>query len=179
VNSAKKERMLKYKDNVDYLVSSIIYLGTHGFYWARSSSNLAAELSVDQDKLTRVFEGFPGLFRRSRRVGPNGQPYYALQARYAQREGGDVADPEEVSYIAPLTVDKLKMLTDFVLESAEAERTSRRANIANAFSTAAAVLAAATAILVALAKADEHPSAAAGASCLSSRPAAPVSTTHP
>lgn len=147
---------MRYKDNIDYLVASIIYLGTHKFYWARSPKNLASELSVDEQKLQAVFESFPGLFRKSKRSAGNGQHYYALQARYAQREGGDTADPEEVSYIAPLDTAKLKMLTDFVLQSAEAERTSRRAGLTNAISAGAAVLAAITAVTVAVVKVGEE-----------------------
>ncbi len=170
---------MKYKDNVDYLVSSIMYLGSHSWYWARSPSNLAAELSMDQNKLEGVFNGFPGIFRKSRRMAPSGQHYYALQARYAQRKGGDTEDPEEVSYIEPLTVDKLKMLTDFVLQSAESERTSLRSNVANATSTIAAVIAAIAAITVAVIKLDDRTSVAAGGSIPKSEQMAKTVAQHP
>src|SRR5690349_5900123 len=98
---------MRYADHIDYLLPSVIYLGTHQSYWARSPRRMASELSLDHERLLAVFEGFPGLFRRSQRLAPHGEHYYALQARYAQREGMDTADPEEISYINPLDKEKL------------------------------------------------------------------------
>lgn len=79
---------MRYADNIDYLLASILYLGTHTFYWARSPSSMASELSLDQDKLADVFRAFPGIYRSSKRTSPQGEHYYALQARYALKEGG-------------------------------------------------------------------------------------------
>lgn len=141
---------LRYTDNIDYLVSAITYLSSHKYYWARSPTNMARELSLDRDHLRRVFEGFPGIFRRSVRVSDAGEHFYAVQARYAQRDGGDTSDPEQVSYIEPLPVDRLRLLTDFVLASAEAERAGRRAWITNTISVGAALIAAGSAIAVAI-----------------------------
>jgi hypothetical protein len=143
---------MRYTDHIDYLVSTIVYLSTHGFYWARSPSNMATELSLDKHRLSKVFDGFPGLYRRSVRRSSAGEHYYAVQARYAQREGGDTEDPEEISYIAPLPVERLKLLIDFVTQSAEAERTNRRAWITNTISMSAAIVAAIAAVAVALMK---------------------------
>lgn len=63
---------MKYVRRVDYLVASIIYLGTHSYYWARSPQALARELSMDADELQEVFNSFPGLFRKSHRLAGNG-----------------------------------------------------------------------------------------------------------
>ena len=52
---------MRYCDHIDYLMSTIVYLGTHTFYWARSPGNMATELSLDKEHLRQVFEGFPGL----------------------------------------------------------------------------------------------------------------------
>jgi hypothetical protein len=114
--------MVRYADEIDYLIASIFYLGTHTSYWARSPRALATELSLNETRLQAIFEGFPGLYRRSVRVSPHGQHYYALRARYAQREGMDTADPEEIAYINPLDKDKLQLLINFVTATAEAER---------------------------------------------------------
>ena len=104
---------MKYSNNLDYLLASIIYLGTHTYWWARSPKSMAAELQLNEQRLERAFEGFPGLFRKSVRTDKEtGQHYFALQARYAQKEGGDIADPEQTAYIKPLSTDELTMLID-------------------------------------------------------------------
>jgi hypothetical protein len=143
---------MKYAEKIDYLVSSIIYLGTHTYYWARSPDALASELSMDATTLEEVFQSFPGLFRKSHRVAENGQHYYALQARYAQREGGDTKDPETTSYIEPVDVDKLKMLLDFVMKMADDEKATFRGWLASSIAVLAAVLSAIAAVYAATLK---------------------------
>jgi hypothetical protein len=143
---------MKYADRVDYLVSSIIYLGTHTYYWARSPDALARELSMDASQLEEMFDVFPGLFRKSHRLAPNGQHYYALQARYAQREGKDTVDPEETSYIAPLDVEKIKMLLDFVIKLSQEERVHLRGWVANAISVIAVIISASAVVYAATLK---------------------------
>jgi hypothetical protein len=147
---------MKYSDNIDYLVSSIIYLATHTYYWARSPQALGRELSMDESKLQSIFDGFPGIFRRSLRLAPHGQHYYALQARYAQRKGGDTDDPEEVSYIAPLNGEKMGMLLNFILNMAEHERAAVRGWTANAVSIVAVIVSASAVILAATLKSGSH-----------------------
>ncbi|GEO43635.1 hypothetical protein SAE02_77830 [Skermanella aerolata] len=144
---------MRYAQNIDFLLASIIYLGSHDYYWARSPKNMAEELSLDEERLKNVFNGFPGIYRRSLRKANNGQHYYALQARYAQKKGGDVSDPEEVFYIDPLDTTKLQLLITFVLQSAEQERTSRRAFVTNFISITAAIIAAMAAVATAILKA--------------------------
>ena len=144
--------MMRYSDHIDYLVSSLVYLSSHSYYWARSPTNMATELSLDAERLRKVFDGFPGLYRRSVRTSSSGEHYYAVQARYAQREGGDIGDPEQISYIAPLPTERLKLIIDFVVHSAEAERASRRAWVVNTVSMTAAIVAATAAVTVALLK---------------------------
>jgi hypothetical protein len=158
-----REINLRYSDHIDYLVSSLVYLGSHSYYWARSPSNLAKELSLDAARLQEVFDGFPGLYRRSVRLSETGERYYAVQARYAQREGGDTADPDQISYIAPLSSERLQLVINFVTQSAEAERAGRRAWITNSISMFAAIIAAGSAVTVAVIK-DPH-NAAQATSC--------------
>jgi hypothetical protein len=141
---------MKYSTNIDLLLASIIYLATHEFYWARSPRNMAMELALDEGALQRVFEGFPGIFRRSFRTAGNGQHYYALQARYAQKKGGDTSDPEEVSYIKPLDVEKLKLVVDFVVHAAEHEHTVMQTRRTNAAAVAAALISSVAAIAAAV-----------------------------
>jgi hypothetical protein len=113
---------MRYKDNVDYLFASIMYLGTHSFWWARSPQAMARELQLDEARLQRVFDAFPGIYRKSYRTNPEThQHFYSLQARYAQREGGDVDDPEQESCVKPLAPDKLEVVVNFVLKMAEQE----------------------------------------------------------
>ena len=91
---------MKYSDNIDYLFASIMYLGTHGYYWARTPQSMANELRLDEPRLQQILEGFPGVFRKSVRISEeNRQHYYALQARYALKEGGDVEDAGGETFI--------------------------------------------------------------------------------
>jgi hypothetical protein len=147
---------MRYSNRIDYLVSSIIYLGTHTYYWARSPEALARELSLDERELELTFDGFPGLFRKSRRLAPHGQHYYALQARYAQREGADTEDPEEMSYIKPLNADKLGMLLDFVLKMTEHEKAAFRGWTANIVSIVAVIISAIAVVWAATLKLSTH-----------------------
>ncbi|MBC8037900.1 MAG: hypothetical protein H7X89_11865 [Rhizobiales bacterium] len=111
---------------------------------------MALELSLDEGKLQRIFDAYPGLFRKSAMPSKNGQHFYSLQARYAQREGGDTKEPEQISYIAPLDGDRIRLLVDFVRASASDEVESRRRLWAVWIAAGAAVVSALTAILVAL-----------------------------
>jgi hypothetical protein len=111
---------------------------------------MARELSLNEARLLAVFDSFPGLYRRSVRLAPHGQHYYALQARYAQREGMDTSDPEEISYIPPLDKDKLQLVINFVSQAAEAERASWRAWLTVSVAMAAAIISAAAAVTAAM-----------------------------
>jgi hypothetical protein len=141
---------MRYSAHVDYLVASIFYLATQRGWWARTPKMMAMELSLDEDKLLAVFEGFPGIFRRSMRPSDSGQYYYSLQARYAQRDQYD--EREETTDIPPLETDKIRLLYDFVLKSADDERSRLRALVGNGIAVGAAVISAMTAILVAYLK---------------------------
>jgi hypothetical protein len=144
---------MKYSENVDLLVASIIYLGTHSYYWGRTPKGLATELGLNGDKLLAVFEGFPGLYRKTKRTAEDGQHYYALQARHAQREGRDMDDPDGAKGIAPLDNEKLDLLIRFVMQMTEHEKAGRRAWWTAGVAAGAAVISAITAITVAYTKA--------------------------
>lgn len=156
---------MQYSENIDYLFASIVYLGTHEFWWARSPRAMSRELQLDEHKLQQVFDGFPGIYRKSIRTDKgSGQHFYSLQARYAQRKGGDVQDPEQESYIAPLDPNKLQVIINFVLRMSEQEAKKADQDLTreqqthtrsvgmrtNVISMAAAVLSAATAVAIAL-----------------------------
>jgi hypothetical protein len=112
----------RYSNSIDYLLASIVYLGTNDYWWARTPKTMADELQLDQYELENVFRAFPGLFRKSVRVSKdNKQNHYSLQARYAKREGPDFSEPDETTMIEPLKPDKLQLLIDFVLKMAEQE----------------------------------------------------------
>lgn len=139
---------MRYAAHIDYLIASIFYLATQRGWWARTPRMMAEELSLDETRLIAVFEGFPGLFRKSARPSQyQGQHYYSLQARYAQRE--DYEEREETADIPPLETDKLRLLCDFVLKAADDERNRSRALIGNGIAVAAALVSALTAVTVA------------------------------
>lgn len=147
---------MKYADNIDYLVSSIMYLGSHSYFWARTPDNMASELALDATRLEAVFDAFPGLFRKSQTRAQNGQPFYALQARYALRKGGDTKEPNQISSIETLSTERLQLLVDFVVKMSEQEtaaaenaRTNRTAVMAAVISAGAAIVSAGIAVFLA------------------------------
>jgi hypothetical protein len=119
---------------------------------------MAGELQLNEQRLVTVFEGFPGIFRKSERKNPQtGQSFYSLQARYAQREGWQIDDPNQDLKIGPLALDKVQLIMNFVLSMVEQEtkeedrRQSRRsARLANTVAASAAILSSVAAIAVAL-----------------------------
>jgi len=139
---------MRYADHEEYLMAAIYYLGTEGYWWARTPQEMARELSLDETKLLAVFQSFPGIFRKSLMPAKSGQHMYSLQARYAQRDQKDKPD-QRISYIPPLANDDIRLLHEFVLKSAEAEKARGLALITNGIAAAAAVVSAGTAILVA------------------------------
>jgi hypothetical protein len=142
---------MKYSDHIDYLLASVFYLATQRGWWARTPRRMAEELSLNEARLLAVFEGFPGIFRKSARPGDEGQHFYSLQARYAQRD--HYGQREEVTDIVPLDTEKIRIIYDFIHKSAEDERTRWRAMVGNSIAVTAAVISALTAVVVAYLKA--------------------------
>ena len=143
---------MRYADHLDYLVAAISYLARSG-PWARTPTFLANELGLDRDHLQAVFDGFPGLFRKSRDPAPRSgtgqaEHYYSLQARYAQRP--DYGKTEEGTKIPPLTPAEIEPILEFVLRAVEMEKQSRQASWTNWIAVGAAVVSALAAITVAL-----------------------------
>lgn len=163
---------MKYSRSIDYLVPAIFYLGTNEGWWARSANNMAHELSLDEARLLDVLQGFPSIFRKSLTTDPDhGGHYFSLQARYALRRGSDLGEAERVIDVPPLSREQLKMVLDFVQQSAESERLTGRTLLTGSISSFAALVAAGAAITAALMK----PQAVAPAPCL----AVPASVTLP
>ena len=135
---------LRYSDHVDYLIAAVIYLGTQQDYWARTPENLSRELSLDESKLVVVFNGFPGIFRKSMEPSESGQHFYSLQARHAQRF--DFSHIEQKTSIPPLATDKIRLIYEFILNSAQSERDRTRVWASNSIAVVAAIIAAAAAV---------------------------------
>ena len=145
---------MKYANNIDLLVTCIIYLGTIKKRWGRSPRGLADELGLEEKDLQRLFDQFPNLFRQTDHLSKeNGQLCYVLQARHAQRDDDyrtrDVGDDKS---LAPLDKDKLELLINFVTQMAEQERSGRRAMWTTSVAASAAVVSAAAAVATALLK---------------------------
>jgi MbtH protein len=140
----------RYSRQIDYLIASIFYLGTQSYWWARTPRKMARELSLHEHRLKLVFEAFPGIFRRSLEPDDDtGQLMYCLQARYAHKDHGTQPDAR-ISYIEPLSTDKLRLLQEFVLKSAEDERAGKRAIIGYSIAVTAAIISAIAALYAAL-----------------------------
>lgn len=151
---------MRYRDNIDYLFASIMYLGTQTYWWARSPQAMAIELQLNEQRLLQVFEGFPGIFRKSITPDPaTGRHNYSLQARYAQRRGGDVEEPSRESGIAPLKSSKLEVVINFILKMAEQEAKEddqRLSRISSLRTTLVAVCAAILSAIAAIVAASVH-----------------------
>jgi hypothetical protein len=144
-------RKSSYSDHLDYLLASIVYLGTSELAF-RTPTALAGELALDVGKLKVTFAAFPGIFRKSKSVNQINENPYSLQARYARRVGeGDAA-----TYPA-LPRDTLRLLYDFVQRAADEERTGWRTSLSLFASGVATVVTAGVAIYVATAKPEAPP----------------------
>lgn len=138
---------MKYSENIEYLTASVIYLAIQRGWWARTPAAMASELALNHSKLVEVFNGFPGIFRRSALPSETGEHYYSLQARYAQLT--DYDRDERTADIPPLDADRIRLIYDFILRAADDERSAKRALIGNSISVGAAVIAAISAIVTA------------------------------
>lgn len=139
----------KYSAHIDYLVASVMYLGTQEYWWARTPREMASELSLDEEELLLVFEAFPGIFRKSHRVDESSRQHmYSLQARYAKKGRSDASEAEV--YIPPLETEKIELILNFILQSAQQETTRKHTVIVNLVAVVAAVVSAVAAIVAAL-----------------------------
>jgi hypothetical protein len=139
-------------DDIEYLVPLISYLGTNPFWWARSAPSLAEELSLDADRVQRVFDRHPMIFRKSRFIEASKAHSYALQMRYAQRSDGETDQPPQVSAFPVLAESQVIALIDFLVRVSTLETSVRSARRSMFVAVVAAVISAFTAVVVALLK---------------------------
>jgi hypothetical protein len=173
---------MKYSDNIDHMIASILYLGTHTSYWARTPKSLAKELQLNESCLLEIFDNFRGIYRKSGNASKeNGQHYYSLQARYAQREGMDISDMTEKDFIPPLDAERLNVVIDFVLKMADQEQRqadlSQSAKLAlrtNVVATTAAIISAIAAIAAASIKQTPPPQVLSAPPAISAPAPAPA-----
>lgn len=141
-----RPRSKLYSKHIDYLLASVVYLGTNDRFWSRTPSKLADELSLDQEELIAVFAAFPGIFRKSKNINDAGEYPYSLQARYARISG---TDSEGKEWHPPLPAETLRLLYDFIQKSADEERAGLRSAIGFGLTVLAAVASAGAAIYAA------------------------------
>lgn len=138
-----------YSDNLDYLIGAITHLASSERFWARTPSDMARELSMDEARLGATLRRFPGLFRKSSTKSKSGENYYSLQARYVLRPK-DVDDTViDHKMIQALPAEQTTQLLNFVLQAAQTEIHISDARRANLVAVSAAVLSSLTAIAVA------------------------------
>ena len=142
----------KILDDIDYLVPLVTYLGSNPFWWARSAPSLAAELSLDQNRVEEVFSRYPMIFRKSLYIKESSAHSYALQMRYAQRKDGDTDHPPKVSYFPVLSEDQVISLIEFLVRLSSLETTVRSSKRGIYIAVLASIVSAATAIIVAVLK---------------------------
>jgi hypothetical protein len=139
-------------DDIEYLVPLISYLGSNPWWWARSAPSLARELSLDATRVQQLFERHPMIFRKSRFIEESKAHSYALQLRYAQRRDGDTEHPPQVSAFPVLSESQVIALIDFLVRVSTLETSVRSSTRSMYVAVAAAVISAATAVIVALLK---------------------------
>ena len=140
---------LRYSDHVDILVAAIQYLARSG-PWARTPTFMASELGLDAGQLKEVFNGFPGIFRKSRQPAKHTdgtEHYYSLQARYAQRP--DYSQSDRETNINPLTPEEITTLLDFILDAVRLEHDRKHVLQTNLIAVTAAVVSSISAVIAA------------------------------
>ena len=140
---------MKYSEHQEYLVAAIIHLGMYQHLWARSAEQMSLETALDENQLSSVFEGFPGLFRLSRSLSDEGERRYSLQMRYAQRTTPYGKGSPTSKEIPPLSMEQLQPLLDYVATMAESERNRSSAINQNWVAVGSAVIAAIAAVVTA------------------------------
>jgi hypothetical protein len=109
----------RYSDHLDVLVALTTYLALTP--WAsRTVPGLARDLSLPPEDVRAAVEGFPGVFRRSRNLSAEGEPYFTLHARYALRKA-DTANEAQV--LVELRSDLLSTVLAFIAQQASHEST--------------------------------------------------------
>ena len=107
----------RYVDHLDTLIALATYLALTP-KTSRTCRGLAIDLSLPEDEVRSALTGFPGVFRKSRNLSSEGEPFYTLHARYALR----IADADaEAQDLAELRSDLLSALLQFASQQAAQE----------------------------------------------------------
>jgi hypothetical protein len=107
----------RYSDHLDVLVALATYLALTP-KTSRTIPWLAKDLSLPEAAVRTALEGFPGIFRRSRRPSSVGEHFYTLHARFALRSTD--AD-SETQALVELRSDLLSTVLQFVTQQAAQE----------------------------------------------------------
>jgi hypothetical protein len=140
--------MMKYSDDVDYLVAAIMYLGSSKFWWGRTPQRMASALNLKEERLKTVLESYRGLFRESRTLQDNGQYSFSLHARYAQFDSKDGSEATSDDSIPPVGLETVKLLLDFVQKMVDNEKADDRSKLTSKIPIQAAVISAVAAVVV-------------------------------
>jgi hypothetical protein len=106
----------RYSESLDILTALVTYLALTNRK-SRTAPGLATDLSLPQAGVEAACAQFPGIFRRSARLSPDGLPYYTLHARYAMRTASD-----DESDLPELHGDLLRVVLEFLVARAQAEQ---------------------------------------------------------
>lgn len=134
--------MLRYAEHLDHLIALTTYLALTPEV-SRTPQGLARDLSLREDVARASLEGFPSIFRKSRRTSPEGERYYTLHARYALRTGGPQANQAELrSDLLSTVLLFISRQAEQELASAHSERQQRQALVASIVAAVAGIVAA-------------------------------------
>lgn len=147
----------RYSDHLDTLIALATYLALTPKI-SRTSPGPANDLSLPEEDVRTTLNNFPGVFRRSRNLSSEREPFYTLHARYALRKS---ESPGAGQDLAELRSDQLSTLLQFASQQAAQESSYdqfqrqlahnlRATWVAAGAAALAAILAAAAAIISAL-----------------------------
>jgi hypothetical protein len=137
-------------NDIDYLIPLIFFLGSNPYWWARSPQELAAELSLDETRVSEIFARYSTIFRRSEYDKEEKRYYYSLQMRYAQRKDGKTKEPPKVSAFPVLSESEIIALITFLMQISSNENTARASRRTSLMVVCSAVVSALSAIAAAV-----------------------------
>ena len=99
---------MKYSESQDCLTALVSHLALTA-YKSRTPPYIADNISIPEEDVRRVLDGFPGIFRKSKTTSSANEHFYTLQIRYALRgkqyddkTGEDVGTPLEIGHVISL-----------------------------------------------------------------------------
>ena len=136
--------------DLDYLIPLISYLGSNPYWWARSADALADELSLERNRVARIFREHKTIFRESKVHKDGTGPFYSLQMRYARRNDGKTDELAKSTALPVLSEGEVIGLIDFLVRISSMQTAVAASRWTSIFAVVAAFVSSAAAIVAAI-----------------------------